>query len=309
MKLYALSVYDPVYFSFLGFQPLTIKLPTNVLYAYAAKYLKNYEQQRAVARGGILSDMAFSLTWAWEQFLYDWVQAPAGKPKPSVDHGPVMSSLRTFLQELLNSDQFYQVSLAPNSCSYERWVTGGRCEGDYTGFAKMFEVDATVRISAKSCGADTIPSVQALCVGAACDGVFGSPIACNSNLDCKGGLICAPLTDKTFLASNFDALFSAAIIEGSSRHFANDTRYAKCTGYKYYQKDCAHFLSQIGLRGNGVGICQLNWTKVTYTDTDYYYPRQRPTQHLMDWVRQAMEPLRRGSRNINLNWFRDWFSS
>jgi len=126
----------PTWLNLLAIQPFTANVPyLNKYFALVYNYFKNTEQKRALQRGETLSDQAFKFTWSWEQFLYDWVYAPNGKP--DVDHGPIMSSLWRFFVEDNDDRGFLQVPL-PSSCSYARWAKEGVCSFDYAGFGPLF---------------------------------------------------------------------------------------------------------------------------------------------------------------------------
>jgi len=147
----------------LSIHPQVAQLPLlNKVFGIAYGYLKTIEQKRALQRGETLSDESFKYTWSWEQFLYDWIYAPNGKP--FVDHGPSMSSLYSFWLQQFSGEGFYQVPLPP-TCSFARWINDGVCSFDYSGFAELFGADITFRTTIKRCSDPGLPAIQLQCVG------------------------------------------------------------------------------------------------------------------------------------------------
>jgi len=299
LRLYGDLGYDPILmFTFLE-QPLSINLPLlTQLYSEAWNFLKGVEQQRANQRGDLLSDLAFSLTWAWEQFFYDWVYAPNGKPP--VDHGPNMSNLRTFLFDaLFGGETPYEITLPPNTCSYARWAQSGICTGEYTGLGVLFNTDITIRVVAKRCGSalsGKLPAFQIQCVGTGCS-VFQAPVSCTSDAGCGKGLICRPLNSQAYVKTSFDPLFLAAIIEGTTSQFLNDTQTQKCAGYSYYQQDILSFLNKMNPSiGTNNNICLLNYTRVSE-------PGVYATPELQWWLQTSVDVV---GKLVKLAWFQDW---
>jgi len=303
MKLYQTSHFNELFFFLnFGFSSTFSGLPFNEAWPIVTAALRDFEQKRATSRGSILSNEAFDLTFNYVQFLYDWVYA---KVKVPVDHGPDMSSPRSWFRSLFGAN-FYPVTL-PDSCTYERWAKEGLCSGDFDGFSKLFGVDAKIRVSVKSCGADTTPSVQALCIGSACDAVLGRPKRCSATTECPTGLICGPLTDFFGKQNGFDPVFLASIIETSKQYFLNDTNEAKNAGYQYYMKDLEYFLNLLGANGAGPGMCQVNWTRIVEPGTYFWDDGLYPTSIMRQWVREAISFF--PYPGISLNWFSAWLNS
>jgi len=286
----------PTWLNLLAIQPFTANVPyLNKYFALVYNYFKNTEQKRALQRGETLSDQAFKFTWSWEQFLYDWVYAPNGKP--DVDHGPIMSSLWRFFVEDNDDRGFLQVPL-PSSCSYARWAKEGVCSFDYAGFGPLFNADITIRTTFKKCGDPALPSIQLQCVGKACP-ALSRPMSCASNSQCPGGLVCRSLNGNNMQQFNFDPLFLTAIAQGQSSRYLNDTRNVNCTGSPFWSEDSVFFLDKLGqtIPGSG-GVCQLNVT------ADIYYPGRA----IDIWIRKVYEGIQQfpGYRLILLNYFSGW---
>jgi len=269
----------------------------NRWFAWGYNYFKGIEQKRATLRGESLSDEAFKFTWSYEQFLYDWVYAPNGKP--SVDHGPLMSSYYQYFVDTFGDEGFVQAPL-PDTCSYARWAKEGVCSGDYDGFGPLFSnADLTLRVTFRKCGEPSLPSMQIQCVGSACS-TLSRPTSCSSNTQCPRGLVCRELNGPQMRQFNFDALYLAAIIEDRSSNYINDTKNVKCAGSSYFNKDVAYFLDKLGQTIPGSSsICQLN------ISTDFFKPGSTQVD---EWVEKVYHGIKRfpGFRLILLDYFKSW---
>jgi len=293
-----------VFFFLTAFTPATLNFPQLQSWGKIAYgWWKEIEQQRALERGDTLSDQAFELTWSYQQFLYDWVFSPTGQPP--VDHGPDQSSLRSLLRDIILGprDPYYQVNL-PTTCSYERWTKDGLCTGQYDGFGYLFgnKVDLSLRWTAKSCGSDTLPSVQLQCFGTACRALGGPPVSCKSVSDCAPGLLCSPLTSLQFKQYNFDAIYLTQLGQIDSYTFLNETAGVPCTGSSYYLKDTVWFADALGQSVPGSpSFCTANWTIFNYGS----YPHYQALDQFARRAWQGTQPVG-DVIEIVLNFFKNW---
>jgi len=301
MKLYGMSRFDPTFlFLLFAASGSATGVPLNTAYPIVKAAMLEFQQNRAKGRGMTLSQEAFEINFDYLQFVYDWIYATN---KPPVDNGPDMSSPRKMFQQLFGGN-IWQITL-PKSCTYQRWISEGHCSADYTGFEELFGLDAVIRGSVKSCGPDKVPAIQVQCLGSACDTVFGHPQKCSTTSQCPSGMICTPLMDEKYKSDDFDGLFLASIIEGSSYYYYNDSTQNPGAGYQYFQKDLdyiANFLS--AGKGSGPGLCVVNWTTIV---TSSQYGRLYATNGVIEWL-QAAVSLFRSSWKVSLNWFSAWFN-
>jgi len=292
---YGLQDFGWVYL--LSIHPQVAQLPLlNKVFGIAYGYLKTIEQKRALQRGETLSDESFKYTWSWEQFLYDWIYAPNGKP--FVDHGPSMSSLYSFWLQQFSGEGFYQVPLPP-TCSFARWINDGVCSFDYSGFAELFGADITFRTTIKRCSDPGLPAIQLQCVGSACS-ALSRPLSCTSNPSCPRGMVCRALNGLQMQQFNFDALYLAAIAESNPTQIFNDTKNVPCAGSPYWSQDSVFFLDKFGQSTPGSPtVCQFNvtadWTRSEFWD---------------NWVNKVydgIQTLPNGlGRLLLLNYFKSW---